>query len=53
MIPMEPTDVNADADQQDLFQDLVEFESTTSCQGIFPDYLFFWHRRQRKPAATS
>jgi len=53
MIPMEPTDVNADADQQDLFHDLPVLESITSCQGIFPDFLFFWRRRQRKPADTS
>ena len=53
MISMEPTDMNVDADQQDPFQDLPEIESTTSSQGIFPEYLFFWRRRQRKPAATT
>lgn len=53
MISMEPTDTNADTDQQDPFEDLIEFESITSSYGIFPEYLFFWQRRRRKRTATS
>ena len=53
MTTMEPTDKDAEAEEQDVFEDIIKFESVTAAQGIFPEELFFWRRRRRKREATS
>ena len=53
MTTMEPTDKDTEAEEQDVFEDIIKFESVTSAQGIFPEELFFWRRRKRKPEAAS
>ena len=53
MTSMEPKDIDTEPEEQDLFQDIIELESVTAAQGIFPEELFFWRRRQRKPKAST
>ena len=53
MTTMEPTGIDADAEEQDVFQDIIKFESVTAAQGIFPEFMFFWRRWQRKSEAAS
>ena len=50
---MDPAEMDTEVDQEDLFQDLPKIESVTAAQGIFPEFMFFWRRRQRKPEAVS
>lgn len=49
---MDPAETNTDVDPEDLFHDLPVIESVTAAQGIFPEFVFFWRRRKRKPDAT-
>lgn len=53
MTTMEPTDKDTEAEEQDIFEDIIQFESVTAAQGIFPEFMFFWRRRKRKPEAAS
>lgn len=53
MTTMETMDMDAAADEQDVFQDIIKSESVTAAQGIFPEFMFFWRRRKRKLANAS
>ena len=53
MSSMEPTDVETNPQEHDPFENLIELESVTAAQGIFPEELFFWRRWQRKSEAAS